>query len=265
MNYDRFKEECQQALNDKEINQRDFLLLTKIGKAISEEDENIKMSLIPYNSANSHKIECQCHLVEGWESKIERAVEKAYIYHKNVRLGWGECSIIVTSDTWSESVSKVLSEHRDKQMHKPIAERRKKTSQFGDLVDWIVQLAERGKYEKCDGILEDLIRNYDTKQLISKEEVLKDLQTVINGTSTNEDDDYIYNDDVYAIARKYNATEHNIKSVLQMKIRCFDKNYLYRDGFFDLTTEDFEIIEKELKGEPFDDVKPFKLLSEIKL
>ena len=96
--------------------------------------------------------------------------------------------------------------------------------------------------------------------------MLKDLQTVIDGTFDDEKNDcYVYNDDVYAIAEKYNTTEHNIKGVLQMKIRCFDRNYLYRDGFFDLTTEDFEIIKRKLKGESFDDVEPFKLLSEIEL
>ena len=265
-NYNVFEKECQQALDTNEINKRDFLLLTKIAKAIYEEDKDIAMSLTAYDSGNSHKIKCKCNFIDNWEEKIKMAMKKAYIYHQNVWLGWGECSIIVTSDTWSKSVSKIVNAHIEKNMNKSIAERRKKTSQFGELIEWIVKLAEKGKYEKCDGIIEDLIRNYDTKQLISEEEMLKDLQTVIDGTFDDEKNDcYVYNDDVYAIAEKYNTTEHNIKGVLQMKIRCFDRNYLYRDGFFDLTTEDFEIIKRKLKGESFDDVEPFKLLSEIEL
>lgn len=266
MNLMKFTKQCEEALNNREINKVDYLLLTKISKAIYKEDSNIKMSLIVHYDMHHHRIECDCYNIEDWQDKIKKAVKSAYIYYQNVSMGWSGCYITVMSDNIDKSTKNILSEHRDRMMYKRIGEKRKTNCQFASIVDYIVQLAEKGRYEKCDGILEDLIRNYDTSSLLTEEEMLDDLKTVINGISTDENDEYyIYSDEVHQIADKYNDTIGNIKSTLMVKIRCFDENYLYRDGFFDLNTEDHQIIERKLKGEPYDDVAPFKMLHEIKL
>lgn len=266
MNYTIFKEECQQALDNNEINKRDFLLLTKIALAIAEEDSDIKMSLQVYSDAYNHEIECDCHFIDNWQQKIEKAVKKSYIYHQNVWQGWSDCSIIVTSDSPSKSVRKIISDHNWEQTYKTIAQKRKATTQFGDVVDYITELAKRGKYEKCDGIISHLIHNYDTSILIPEEEMLNDLKEVIDGTTDDfENDTYQYTDNVYRIADKYHTDVINIQSVLEMKIRCFDIDYLCQDGFFDMTPKDYEIIERKLQGKPYDNVKSFKMLSEIDL
>ena len=254
-NYRNFEEECEQALHNGEISKQDEILLTKIAKAIANEDENITMTLKVFDSLNSHTIKCDCLFVDNWQDKIKKALQESYFYYRNVWQGWSDCSITVKSNEISKGVRKIISEHRDNAMYKALGQKRKQSCQFGDFVDAIVQLAQKGQYEKCDGIIEDLIRNYNTSVLISEEEMLNDLEIVINGTS----------EEIEQITDKYNSDITNIKNTLMIKIRSFDRDYMYRTGFFDLNPSDHEIIERKLKGKPFSDVKPFKMLSEVKL
>lgn len=263
-NLEVFKTECALSYGLDEIDRR---LLFKIAEAIFEQDEDIEMHIEVFKYSDRHSIECSGTFVDDFEKKIKKAVESAYVYHKNVEFGYGNtCSVKIPTSTFSPSVKKAIDEKRERNLHKKIAERVKPTCQFTDLVDYIVKLAEKGKYNKCDGIIEDFIRNYDVSQLQTEEEVLNDLQKVIDGTIDDEENDIIrYTDEVHHIADKYGAKPTNIESLLYVKIRCFDRDYLYRTGFFDLNTQDHEIVKRKLKGEPFDDVPPFKMLSEIDL
>lgn len=261
----KFEDECLIAYENGEIDRLDKKLLFKIAKAINEEDSNIEMELEPFYYADRHSIKCNGICIDNFESKIKNAVKKAYVVHKNIEFGYSHCRVKIPSAQYPKSVNDAISERRDKNMYNKISEKRKQNCHFANLVDFIVTLAEKGKYEKCDGIIEDFIRNFDTSALITEEEMINDLKTVIDGSYIDENDNDAYTDDVYAIADKYNTNVSNIQGILQIKIRCFDRDYIYRQGFFDLNTQDHQIIERKLKGEPWGDVEEFKLLSEIEL
>ena len=255
INYHNFEQQCQEALENKEISRRDKFVLTKIAKAIAEKDSYIKMELNPHYFMTTHQIKCSCVGVENYQSKIKKALEEEYFLYGNFSDGWGECSISIDAEHIPQSTSKILSDYTDKKFNQKIGEKRKKSCQFAQHIDMIVSLVEKGKYEKADGIMQFLITHINKDKLLSEEDMLDDLRTVINGTE----------EDVEKIANKYNVSKESIKSVLEIKIRCFDTNYLCNGRFFDMMTDDYEIIEKKLNNEPYDDVEESKLLYEIDL
>lgn len=265
-NYYNFEKQCQEALNNKEISNRDKFVLTKIAKAIAEKDSYIRMKLKPHYFMTTHQIKCSCVGVENYQSKIKQALEEEYFLYGNFSDGWGECSISIDAEHIPQSTSKILSDYTDKKFNQKIGEKRKKSCQFANQIDMIVSLVEKGKYEKADGIVQFLItHNIDKDKLLSEEDMLDDLRIVINGTSEDENGYTQYSDDVQEIANKYNVSKETIKDVLEIKIRCFDIDYLCNDRFFDMMPDDYEIIKRKLNNQPSDDVEKFKLLREIDL
>lgn len=264
-NYYNFEKQCQEALDNKEISRRDKFVLTKIAKAIAEKDSYIKMELNPHYFMTTHQIKCSCVGVENYQSKIKKALEEEYFLYGNFSDGWGECSISIDAEHIPQSTSKILSDYTDKKLNQKIGEKRKKSCQFANQIDMIVSLVEKGKYEKADGIIQFLITHINQDKLLSEEDMLDDLRTVINGISEDENGYIQYSDDVEKIANKYNVSKETIKSVLEIKIRCFDVNYLCNNRFFDIMTDDYEIIERKLANESYDDVEKSKLLYEIDL
>lgn len=264
IHYHNFEKQCQEALENNQISKRDKFVLTKIAKAIAEKDSYIKMELNPHYYMTTHQIKCSCVGVENYQSKIKKALEEEYFLYGNFSDGWGECSISIDAEHIPQSTSKILSDYTDKKFNQKIGEKRKKSCQFAQHIDMIVSLVEKGKYEKADGIMQFLITHINKDKLLSEEDMLDDLRTVINGTS--EENGYIkYSDDVEKIANKYNVSKEAIKGVLEVKIRCFDTSYLCNGRFFDMMTDDYEIIERKLANEPYDDVEESKLLYEIDL
>lgn len=264
INYHNFEKQCQEALENKQISKRDKFVLTKIAKAIAEKDSYIRMELNPYYFMTTHQIKCSCVGVKNYQSKIKKALEEEYFLYGNFSDGWGECSISIDAEHIPQSTSKILSDYTDKKFNQKIGEKRKKSCQFAQHIDMIVSLVEKGKYEKADGIMQFLITHTNKDKLLSEEDMLDDLRTVINGTS--EENGYIkYSDDVEKIANKYNVSKEAIKGVLEVKIRCFDTSYLCNGRFFDMMTDDKEIIKRKLANQPYDDVEESKLLYEIDL
>lgn len=262
MMYNNFEKECKIAFKNKQIDTVDYKLLLKIAKAITKEDNSIKMSLEPFHYHNKHCIKCESNN-SNIQSHIKKAMQQAFVYHQNVYFGWTDCEIIVPASQTKESIHKLILQKNDETFRKQIAKKQKRNCQFANLVDYIVYLVQHNQYNKCDGIIEYYIRNYNTSQLITEEEMIEDLKIVRQGTTINDDDEYQYSNDVNKIAQKYNEKPHTIEHILEIKIRCFDPNYLCKNNFFGLTTEDKEIIDRKLNNQPIDDVKPFKLLYEI--
>ena len=265
INYHNFEKQCQEALESKEISKRDKFVLTKIAKAIAKKDSHIRMELNPHYYMTTHRIKCSCIGVENYQDKVKQALEEEYFLYGNFSDGWGECSISIDAEHIPQSTSKILSDYRDKKFNQKIGETRKKSCQFANQIDMIVALVEKGKYEKADGIMQFLITHINKDKLLSEEDMLDDLRTVINGTSVDENDCIQYSDDVHKIAHKYNVSAESIKDVLEIKIRCFDINYLCNNRFFDMMTDDKEIIKRKLANQPYDDVEESKLLYEIDL
>ena len=234
MNYKNFKQECEKAFTNNIISKEDVLLLTKIAKAISEEDKGIEMHLDAFVSINSHNIECNCLFVENWQKKIKKAMQIAYFYHKNVWFGYDTCTIVVGSNSISAKAQEIVQKHRDKQIGEMLGEKVKPTCQFAQIIDYIVKLAEKGKYNKCDGIIQYLISHHDSFSFTTEEELLNDLKQVKLGN-------------VEEIAKKYKTDINNIESLLMIRIRCFDALYLFNNNFFfDLCSEDYNIIDELL-------------------
>lgn len=263
--YYKFEKECQEALESKKISNRDKFILTKIAKAIAKKDSHIRMELNPHYYMTTHRIKCSCIGVENYQDKIKQALEEEYYLYGNFSDGWGECSISIDAQHIPKATSKILSDYRDKKFNQKIGERRKKSCQFANQIDMIVALVEKGKYEKADGIMQFLITHMNKDKLLSEEDMLDDLRAVIDGTSIDENDYIQYSDDVHKIAHKYNVSVESIKDVLEIKIRCFDVNYLCNNRFFDMMTDDKEIIKRKLANQPYDDVEESKLLCEIDL
>lgn len=264
-NYYDFEKQCQEALENKKISKRDKFVLTKIAKAIAEKDSYIRMELNPHYFMTTHQIKCSCVGVENYQSKIKKALEEEYFLYGNFSDGWGECSISIDAEHIPQSTSKILSDYTEIQSIKKIGEKRKKSCQFANQIDMIVSLVEKGKYEKADGIIQFLIEYADKTKLLSEEDMLNDLKIVVNGISEDENGYTQYSSNVQEIANKYNVSKEAIKGVLEVKIRCFDASYLCNNRFFDMMTDDYEIIERKLANEPYNDVEESKLLSEIDL
>ena len=103
MNYQIFEKQCYKALENNEINKLDLKLLLKIAKAINEEDAKIKMELEPFHYSDRHSINCKGFVIDNFMSKIENAVEKAYVVYQNISFGFcNDCTITIPTAEYSK-------------------------------------------------------------------------------------------------------------------------------------------------------------------